>query len=286
MASKYWIFTQNNIDDKPQWDKNSMDFLIYQKEKAPSTGKLHWQGYVEFKKPVTLKKAKDLLECLGAHLEKRKGSAWQAMEYCRKEESAAEDEYFIMGTEPKEDKKGQGHRSDLEELAKACIRGESLQELDLKFPGPMLKYDRHAERMKQRHVKSRFEKTEVVCIWGRSGLGKSKIVAEIAQNAHWQSGIWWDGYTGQSMVVMDDFDEKIYSRKFLLNLFDRYPLKVPIKGAMLEFVSKQLILTTCERPEWILSDPEMARRIEVYELQEHPLAGGLMLVACRPQGQP
>lgn len=263
--SRYWLFTHHKTEDRPQWDEKFMDWLVFQLEKAPSTGKLHWQGYVELKKATRMAKVKDLLQLPGCHLETRKGTAWQATEYCRKQESAVEEEYFCFGTEPKQEKKGQGHRSDLESLAKACQEGIPLAELDKKFPGAMLKFDKHAERMRQRHIKPRTEKTMCICFWGKTGSGKSKKAFELAPNAHWQYGVWWDGYAGHEDVILDDIAVGLYDRQFLLRLFDRYPMQVPYKGGMTHFIAKRLVVTTCEKPVWILEDPEMKRRFELVE---------------------
>lgn len=264
--SKNYVFTGHDTTSKPVWCPQTMEFLVYQLEKAPTTGKLHWQGYVEFKKSLRIKAAQEEIGQAGAHMEPRKGTPWQAYQYCIKQESAVEEEYYQFGKEPSEDKKGQGRRSDLETIAQAALEGKDIREMDIKHPGTMLKFDKNYIRMQQRHIPQRKFKTDVIVIYGPTGLGKSKIANEMAPDAYWQEGQWWDGYCGQKDVIIDDIDAGSQTRTFWLRLFDRYPLKVPYKGGMSEFVSNRIIITTCKEPEWIINDPEMFRRVSISKI--------------------
>lgn len=66
-------------------------YLVAQQEECPTTGKVHWQGYAEFKNPKTIPAAQKAMEIEGAHMEKRKGTPTEAAEYCKKEESRKAD---------------------------------------------------------------------------------------------------------------------------------------------------------------------------------------------------
>ena len=50
---------------------------------------------------------------------------------------------------------------------------------------------------------------EVWVLWGPSGTGKSRWVAATWPDAFWKSpeSKWWDGYSGQETVVLDDFKD-------------------------------------------------------------------------------
>ena len=80
--AKNWCFTQNNIHDKPVFS-DSMQYLVFGKEVAPSTGRLHWQGYVQFRTQQRLSAVKKMF--VGAHLEIQRGSAEEASNYCKKD---------------------------------------------------------------------------------------------------------------------------------------------------------------------------------------------------------
>ena len=74
----------------PQVQHPHFRYFVAQKEKAPDTGRLHWQGYVEVKEKCRIKKMKEVLGCPSAHLEPRRGSQEEAIAYCTKVESRAE----------------------------------------------------------------------------------------------------------------------------------------------------------------------------------------------------
>lgn len=87
------------------WSTNAFTYIIGQLEKAPGTGNFHIQGYCELEKQMTLQAVKQALGSDQVHIEKRRGSQKQAIDYCKKEESR-EEEPVIFG-EPK----GQGRRN-------------------------------------------------------------------------------------------------------------------------------------------------------------------------------
>jgi hypothetical protein len=279
--SKYWVFTAHDSDVVPLWCDKTMTFLVYQLEKGETKEKLHWQGYVEFKKTMRLKAAQTEIGHKGAHMETRRGTAKQAYDYCTKNDTAV-DNWWEFGEISKTE---QGKRSDLDALAQLAMEGKRMSEVDKIMPGVMMKYDRNFARMRERHRKPRMFKTKVTVYWGATGIGKSRKVFEDAgEDFYSQRAYWWDGYEGQKVTVLDEIKNDSNDREFWLALFDRYPLKVPIKGSMAEFTSEHIIVSTCARPSWILEDPELFRRMDggVWEVQALP-GGELQLVASTPQ---
>lgn len=70
------------------WNEHAvscMQYFMYQVEKAPETGKIHCQGFVCFKNPVSFRTVKDIQP--RAHWEKSKGSLAENIAYCSKEGS-------------------------------------------------------------------------------------------------------------------------------------------------------------------------------------------------------
>ena len=90
-AYRCWMVTIFDMDwAGPVVQHPHFRYFVAQKEKAPDTGRLHWQGYVEVKEKCRIKKMKEVLGCPSAHLEPRRGSQEEAIAYCTKEESRAE----------------------------------------------------------------------------------------------------------------------------------------------------------------------------------------------------
>lgn len=94
--------------------------------------------------------------------------------------------------------------------------------------------------------------------WGSTGSGKTRAAFETMSqdNIYIQNGpncrngaMWWDGYTGQKVVVLDDFRPWWCPFSFLLRLLDRYPIQVQVKGGFVNFIPEQIIVTTPKNVE-------------------------------------
>lgn len=96
--------------------------------------------------------------------------------------------------------------------------------------------------------------TETIVYWGPPGSGKSRHVHELAPDAYWlpkpEGGgtVWFEGYDGQSDVVIDEFYGWI-TRDLMCRLCDRYPLHVQTKGGAVTFVAKRIFITSNKPPE-------------------------------------
>lgn len=113
---------------------NNIQYMIYQKEKCPSTNKIHFQGYCELKNRMTLFRIKnELFKDNTIHIENRRGSQEQAIKYCSKKESQVEPPitYGIP--------RRQGARTDLDEIA-ALAPHTSIRTLIALFGGNALRH--------------------------------------------------------------------------------------------------------------------------------------------------
>lgn len=61
-----------------------IDYLVWGEEYTPSTGLLHFQGYVEFKKAYTISYTKSIFKDKTLHLEEARASRAQNKAYCLK----------------------------------------------------------------------------------------------------------------------------------------------------------------------------------------------------------
>lgn len=129
-----WCFT--SYREEPFVLTDRMTYIIFQKEVCPTTKKEHWQGYVEFEKVTSMKMAKKELEDPQVHLEPRKGTQQQAIDYCKKKDSRKENsEPIIFGTPKK-----QGARNDLDSMVEAILFGATKLELLKEFKGNALRH--------------------------------------------------------------------------------------------------------------------------------------------------
>lgn len=128
-----WNTEMNLFDDVPSY----VLYAVYQREKAPETGRLHLQGYAEFNNGIKLARIKAWLGN-DTHLEKRKGTRDQARNYCMKPDSrddgdAGPWEHGEFGD------KQQGKRKDIDDAVECAIQ-HGLRECAQQFPGTYAKY--------------------------------------------------------------------------------------------------------------------------------------------------
>lgn len=112
-----YCFTSFDLDIK--FDINDvLTFCVYQKELCPSTNKEHLQGYLELGKAMSISALKKHLSAPGLHLEARRGTQLQAIQYCRKKETSIGDQ-ITLGTA-----KQQGARTELALVYDLLIDGK------------------------------------------------------------------------------------------------------------------------------------------------------------------
>lgn len=216
-----------------------MNYLIFGVEKGES-GTEHLQGYIEFHKRRTLGGVRRLIP--RAHWEIARGSPKQNVEYCSKD-----GDFEQFG----ELSRGQGSRSDLLAVKKDIDDGATMPDIwNLHFPSAV-KYHRAFEKYIEIKKPPRSGMPEVIIYWGATGTGKSRRAFENNPGAYWKAqDTWWDGYCGQSVVILDEFYGWL-SCAFLLRLLDRYPLDVQIKGGYTRMVATKFVFTSNHHPdEW------------------------------------
>lgn len=244
--ARHWCFTLNNPHDAlscaclaDACDAAStrlealkyVRYYIFQLEKGDS-GTPHLQGYIEFSKPSRPGKVVRALP--GAHIEKRCGTAEEAVAYCRKDDTRISGP-FVWGTPPAEG--GQGSRSDLSRAAALLSEpGGTIRQLAEEQPTTFIRYFRGFYALQHVLSSSRTREPPVVTlIYGEPGCGKTKYVYDLfAENLkdlfHKPPGShWFDGYDQHSSLLMDDFDGSL-PLVVLLQLLDRYNTQMQVKG--------------------------------------------------------
>lgn len=103
------------------------------------------------------------------------------------------------------------------------------------------------------------ERPQIKAIWihGPSGTGKSYLASEICKGSYYpkQRNQWWDGYTNQTKVVINDIDKYDVSLGgFLKDWADRYPLIAQNKGGAVAANWDTIIVTSQYSIEEIWTD--------------------------------
>lgn len=129
-AMLYWVFTDNNPSYEPaDLPVASFEKYVSWQLEEGEEGTTHVQGYLECATRQRLSALKKWLP--RAHFETRKGTAEQARDYTRKEESRKEGPWERGIFQPV----SQGQRTDLEECVEAIKSGATEPEAIEQFPG-------------------------------------------------------------------------------------------------------------------------------------------------------
>lgn len=250
---KYWCFTWNNpgvdyIDAAKSFtDLADFGYLIFQLERAST---LHFQGYVEFNKLKRLNQLKRSHPTL--HFERRKGSQQEAIDYCKKGDTAMLGPWE-HGTPAS---LAQGARNDLS-AGVETIKSSGIRGLAQEHPELLVKYPRGFLLLNSLNKPNK-PVPEVYLYFGPPDCGKSRsFYDKESPNDQWQSpvtdGLWFDGYYGQDAALFDDFDGR-FSKvplAIFLRIIDRYDVSIPCKGGFLWFTPKRIYITSNYYPrDW------------------------------------
>lgn len=253
-AGRYraWCFTLF-VEEKKDYaelheNADGLRFGVWQLEMSPTTQRLHIQGYFEFDSAVRLGTLKRYLG-ESVHGESRRGSRDSAILYCRKEETR------VLGpwTFGNQAVVRQGKRTDLDSVADLVQSGETMHNVVNEYPVQYIRYRRGIEalmsfRMQQRAKEWR--SLEVVVYYGDAGTGKTrKAIEDNPENFILDQGdrVWFDGYTGEPCLIIDDFYGWIKYGQ-LLRILDGHPLRLEVKGGFTWALWTKVIITS--NKEW------------------------------------
>lgn len=223
------------------------DYLIYQYELG-AEGRVHIQGFMSFKNEVTFKKIHNV--CPMIWVQKAKASAAKNIQYCSKSDTR------IAGPYEWGDRPCQGYRSDL--IVQCNMIKEGKAPLDVVADIPQacrnIKYlQTYAAAITNR---SPGFVPKVFIRYGPSGSGKTRWVfdtyghAGVFKLAYNKGTAWWDGYSNQKCILLDDWplieDSNVYN--WLLEWCDRYPTSVQFKGGVTRLGESDIVITSNDPP--------------------------------------
>jgi len=253
-----FVFTSFD-EEIPQVGVDGTSYVIVGYEICPTTGKSHLQGYCELDSPVRFSTLKRRFPTM--HIEKRMGSAAQAIKYCKK------DGKWTEYGEPKK----QGKRSDLIDLADAIVANVPMDEIALSDPACFIRNHRGLSAFRYTIQADRVTKPYIEWRWGPTGSGKTHVPYETHKpSVYIKDGTaWWDGYSGQDAIIIDDFDKDDWKFRDLLRLLDRYPYQGQVKGAVVKITSAFIYITCDKSPSDIWGGSALAQIMRRLDKVEH-----------------
>lgn len=257
--SKDWVFTINNYSDEDMQALRGLvpdeaRYLVFGREVAPESGTPHLQGFVQLLVRVRRGAVSRMPGFGRAALFTRRGSVQEAAVYCKKENDFEE-----FGTPT-----AQGKRKDLEEVKEAIDSGANTNELWDNHFANMVRYSGSFQRYRYlRASRDPGLNVKVYVLWGPTGVGKSRFPRLIHPDLFSVPDVtlqWWDGYDGQSTILLDDFDGKSCPVARFLRYLDRYNVQVPVKGGFVPLLCSTIWISSNTNPDdWFPEENQTKR---------------------------
>lgn len=216
-------------------------WIIGQQESGTAGGYMHWQFCVAFKAKVSLAGVKEVFG-RGVHAELSRSEA--AANYVCKEDTRV-DGPWEWGAKPIR----RNSKTDWESVWTAAQSGDllaippnirvvsyrTIRAIGSNFMAPRYIF-----------INNRPIVREIFVFWGRTGTGKSRRAWDEAGLDSYSKdprSKFWDGYTGQKSVVVDEFRGGI-DVAHLLRWCDRYPVRVEVKGSSRPLEAERIWFTS------------------------------------------
>lgn len=246
-----FVFTSFAEELKPDLDK--FKYICWQKEICPETKREHYQGYGWLRRQQRLSGVKKLLGDPSVHVEQRRGTHEDAIAYCSKKESAIPDTFFEHG-----DRRGE-KRKMTDDVYQMIKKRKTVHEILEEHPSAIFQAKAIAHLRNSFVAKDAqlFRFLEVSVYWGAPGTGKTRAVFDEHgfQDVYTLAStdgnsVWFDGYEGQPVLLIDDFYGWIKFH-FLLRVLDGYPLQLPVKGGFSWALYTKVYITSNSPPsQW------------------------------------
>lgn len=240
--SRDWCFTVFDKEELGGFEEGVVKYAIWGKEVCPTTKRKHLQCYANFYKPMRIKASQKALGCAGAHFEMKRGSRDEAREYCMKDGDWKE-------------------WGKYDPLTKEDYFTQPIGWLKANKPEFYCRYYKGLDRLQSKGEKWR--ELSVTVLWGEPGTGKTrKVMAMDDVYKLDRPYAWWDGYEGESILLLDDYEPLDIPRGMLLNILDGYQLRLPTKGSFTYAKWTKVYITCNENPDdWIDREKGLRRRI-------------------------
>jgi len=213
-----------------------------------ASGTKHLQGCCLLGKQVAfnaLKKAP--YPFTGCHMLVMRGTPKQASDYCKKDGS-----FWEAGTCPNTGnaKSARGARHDILGVVDKIKSGATDKMLLEQNPVETFKFLRNIRQVQSLIKPKRTVPLEVILCYGPPGAGKTHF-ADVKFPDHFRMPVskdfWMDNYQQEKVVLLDDFNGEV-KLTFLLQVLDKYPIQIPIKGGFVWWCPDTIILTCNTHP--------------------------------------
>jgi len=251
-----WVYTLNAEKNKDgTWEpwtdantkwipENLITYHVFGKEIAPDTNRPHLQGFVVFKNRTSLSQLKTFNKRVHWEVKAKASSYLQASDYCKKD-----GDYTEIGQLPENsqavNRGGAATKERYDELWNKAKSGE-IETIDKDL---LVKHYHTVKRIRQDY-QPKSKDLENVCgewIVGAPNTGKSYTARAENKDQYFVKPCnkWWDGYQGEAVVILDDFEMDHRCLGHYLKIWaDRYAFPAEMKGTTVNLRPQKIVVTS------------------------------------------
>ena len=248
-------YTDNDVELLRCFYVECCKYLVCGKEVGES-GTPHLQGFFTLKLKLSMRGVHKALGTSSIALLVASGTSFQAATYCKKGEQTKEEWDSLKESGPnyglnfQGEEFGQvpspGKRTDLDLLCDAVEEGKSMLEVSKIHPASHVRNYRGLANLQALNTQP-YEHPTVrgIYYWGPPGTGKSHTARSLCPESLCikAQSKWWDGYAGESHVLLDDLDGNFLGHHLKI-WADKCACTGEIKGGVVTLCHTTFIITS------------------------------------------
>ena len=236
--SRNWCFTLNNwrLGDEQFLKDMGFAYVCWGQE-IGKQGTPHLQGFFHLKDANTMNALKAMMGP-SYHFEILKGKLEEAIDYSKKEATVWV-EHGVRPIDPKEN----GLDRWAVALQQAREDGEVEDAQIARRHSRTVEFLHHQAMAKRQLVDT---EDKHLWYWGAKGTGKNCKARTDYPNAYLKAcNKWWNGFTNQEVVLIEDFDKSHGVLVHHLKIWaDRYPFPCESRGSMMNIRPRLIVVTS------------------------------------------
>jgi hypothetical protein len=238
-----WMFTCNSPpadwDARKLWDPAAMLYMTGQKEVGAADEREHVHLYIVWR---TRKLFSQVRRWAGRvfptghtpHIDPVRGTETEARDYVTKAQGRIDGPWeFGAYDATRGSRVNQGHRSDLDAVCAAVMKGDSAVQIASAYPNSWIKFHSGIQSLMMVTVPppSPIRNVRVVTLWGPTGTGKTHRVLtkwpDIYQVKPGRDP--WGKYKSEPRIVFDEFDYSKWTIQEMNSYLDKWPCPLPAR---------------------------------------------------------